>query len=116
MVFLVGQGFAECPDVFEEVGQRGFKRERVLAFVTNRQLYVGLPGIEFEAFPALSFHGFRGCSSAGLSPALRTLIPLEDVPTGPGSPFDSSPSITVERDVFPAGIGLDLAGDVDSCH
>jgi hypothetical protein len=54
--------------------------------------------------------------SAGLSPASRTLIPLEDVPADTGALFDSSPAITVERDVFPAGKGFDLAGDVDSCH
>ena len=92
------------------------ERERVFLFVQNRELYVGLACVEFEAFPALSLLSFRGCSSAGLSPALRTLIPLEDVPAGPGPPFDSSPAITVERDVFPAGKGFDLAGDVDSCH
>src|SRR5712692_2845135 len=48
--------------------------------------------------------------------SIRRFIPLEDVPAGPGPPFDSSPAITVERDVFPAGKGFDLAGDVDSCH
>src|SRR5258707_8555508 len=64
----------------------------------------------------MSFQGFRGGSSAGLPPELLTFIPLEDVAAGPGFPFDSSPAITVERDVFPAGKGFDLAGDVDSCH
>jgi len=63
----------------------------------------------------MSFQGFRGCSSAGPSPALRTLIPLEDMAAGPGFPFDSPPAITVERDVFPTGKGFDLTGDVDSC-
>jgi len=59
-------------------------------FVKNRQLDVGLACVEFEAFPALGFQGFCGSRSACLSPALGTLIPLEDVPAGSGPPFDSS--------------------------
>jgi hypothetical protein len=92
------------------------KQERTVLFVKNREFYVGLACVKFEAFPALCFQGFCRGNSASLSFALRTLVPFDDVAAGSGTPFNSSPAITVERNVFPTGKGFDLAGDVDSCH
>jgi len=67
-----------------------FGAERVFLFVQNRELYVGLACVELEAFPALSFQGFRGV----VPPACR----LRCAPSyhssmyrPPRDPFDSSP-------------------------
>jgi len=57
--------------------------------------------VEFEAFPALSFQGFP----AGVVPRPVACVAHPQYHSrmyrpAPGPPFDSSPAITVELDVF----------------
>ncbi len=114
-VFLMGEGFAEGPHVFEERLDRFFQRERLFVFFEAGEFEAAFFRAQFKALAFLGLQRLGGSVSGGGAKALAVLTPLNKEAAARG-PLDASLDVSFEGDVGPTLGCLDPPQDIDPCH